>query len=137
MQPAAVPLGQVNPEQMLQMQDWELAPGRIIDESSDTQRVIALSSAYLSSGKSRLHNDLEVHNEVITPGKKLSFPPTADQVRSCFVGGGRLKVKVGPMPEFTLGHGSSFAIPAGDSAWVQNTLYINALLHVNTMRIYD
>jgi mannose-6-phosphate isomerase-like protein (cupin superfamily) len=122
---------------MLELQDWELAPGRIVDGTWESQDMIGLSRAYLSSRKSRLHNDLEVHNEVITSGSKLSFAPAADKFRSCFVGSGRLNVKIGENPEFALSHGSSFTIPAGDSAWAQNRLCIEALLHVSTMTIYD
>ncbi|OIW28655.1 hypothetical protein CONLIGDRAFT_681600 [Coniochaeta ligniaria NRRL 30616] len=137
-QSSVIPLGQPNPEEMLEMEDWEIAPGRIRFQASETQDDVALSRAYLTSNKStQVHNDLAVRIDVISSGSTLRFEPMADKIRSCVVHSGKLRVKVDGEPEFTIGPLGQFKVPAGVACSAQNRLYIDSVLIVNTLNVYD
>lgn len=70
-------------------------------------------------------------------GQKKSFAPLADKVRSCTVMEGRLKVKIGEDPAFSMGPRGRFQIPRGVSAWAQNKLYSESVFDMYTAREYD
>lgn len=99
---------------------------------------MALSRAYLSSNKSaQVHNDLAVRIDVVATGSTLRFDPMNDKMRSCIVHSGKLRVKVDGEPEFAIGPLGQFKIPTGVACTAQNRLYVDSVLIVNTLTVYD
>ncbi len=99
---------------------------------------MALSRAYLTSNKStQVHNDLALRVDVVNTGSTLRLEPMDDKIRSCIVHSGKLRVKIDGEPEFTIGQLGQFKIPSGVACSVQNRLYIDSILIVNTLTVYD
>lgn len=53
--------------------------------------------------------------------------------RLCSVATGKVKVKTGDEPEFTIGSHGMFRVKAGTSCVVQNWMYVDAILHVTVL----
>ncbi|KAH8903193.1 hypothetical protein BR93DRAFT_931633 [Coniochaeta sp. PMI_546] len=126
----------------MQIEDWELAPGRLQStappEDGEPAEYIAFSKAYLSTNQSvRVSQDASFRIDVVTSGSSLRWAATPDRMRICSVGAGKVKVRIQDEEEFDLGPHGMFRLLPGRSCVVLNRLYGNAVLHVTEVSDYS
>ncbi|KAI1013933.1 hypothetical protein LB504_008922 [Fusarium proliferatum] len=74
----------------LEMEDWEVAPGRIKDESSDN---VAYSNSYLTSGQPvTVSEDVSFNVIILKPGSANHWAVEDDKLRTCSVASGKIRV---------------------------------------------
>ncbi|KAK3378721.1 hypothetical protein B0T24DRAFT_520959 [Lasiosphaeria ovina] len=118
----------------LEMETWEMAPGRLNESSSSKPQNIAFSKAYLSTNQAvQVCEDVTVRMETIHSGTALSLAAESRKIRIFSVASGKLRVKVGDEPEFIIGPHGMFKVRAGVSCTVQNAVYIDAILHMTVL----
>ncbi|KAK4200981.1 hypothetical protein QBC40DRAFT_172508 [Triangularia verruculosa] len=121
--------GLVIPEAVLEMEEWEVAPGRI-REQDPSPETIAFSKSYLSSAHAvDVHEDVAFRVDTIKSGHSFKIEADSHQLRLCSLASGKLRVKIGDEPEFVIGPHGMFKIKAGSSCNVSNRMYIDAILH--------
>ncbi|KAL2166906.1 hypothetical protein VTG60DRAFT_2045 [Thermothelomyces hinnuleus] len=125
-----------SPHDMIEMEDWEIAPGRIRGTSIIAEpETIAFSKPYLSNTTSTPHAAVPVCDDVgfrvdtIQPGDKLLLDAEADKTRLCSVAAGKVRVSIGGEPEFVLGPHGLFKVRPGAACTVRNELSFDAVLH--------
>ncbi|KAF5670816.1 hypothetical protein FDENT_11137 [Fusarium denticulatum] len=75
----------------LEMEDWEVAPGRIKDESSSDN--VAYSNSYLTSGQPvTVSEDVSFNVMVLKPGSANHWAVEDDRLRTCSVASGKIRV---------------------------------------------
>ncbi|KAH8645437.1 hypothetical protein BX600DRAFT_478123 [Xylariales sp. PMI_506] len=115
------------------MEDWEIAPGRIRNESIDEIDNIAFSGAYLSHGEElKVGPDVGFHVVVIKPGSTHRFEAASNKIRVCSVAAGKVKVKMVEQ-DFELGPNGMFRVKPDTGCAVQNRMYGDATLHVTVL----
>lgn len=142
--------GQPTSDELLEMEDWEIAPGRIREEGADHMNSkleiylplrcspadgqtldIAFSKSYLENNQSiPVAADVSFRVDTIKSGHKLEFEATTSKTRYCSVACGKVRVSVAGQPEFVIGPHGVFKIKPGVKAWAQNRLYIDSVVHV-------
>jgi hypothetical protein len=160
---AMVSKGQVISATMLEMEDWEVAPGLIGDNTapeSDCKSSpraspsalpqpgrltrpaflrrtdVAFSNSYLSANQSvSVADDISFHVATIKPGHGRGWEPEKGKIRVCSLAAGKLQVRVGKQ-DFIIGTNGMFKIRPGVAARVENRLYLDAVLHVSTIECY-
>ncbi|KAK3324038.1 hypothetical protein B0T19DRAFT_427561 [Cercophora scortea] len=119
---------------VLEMETWEVAPGRIREDSVANGENIAFSKAYLSTNKSvPVCEDVSFRVDTIQSGATLQMEPERNMTRICSLATGKARVKLEGEAEFTIGPHGMFKVKAGVSCTVQNWLYDNAILHVTSL----
>ncbi|KAK3687743.1 hypothetical protein B0T22DRAFT_138109 [Podospora appendiculata] len=119
---------------VLEMETWEVAPGRIREDSVANGDNIAFSKAYLSTNKSiPVCEDVSFRVDTIESGATLHMEPERNMTRICSLATGKARVKLEGEAEFTIGPHGMFKVKAGVSCTVQNWLYDNAILHVTSL----
>ncbi|KAI0482687.1 hypothetical protein GGR56DRAFT_203086 [Xylariaceae sp. FL0804] len=131
---AAVPqLDMANPADMLQLETWEVAPGRIRNEASPIVDNIAFSNAYLAQNQAvRITRDVSFQVVTVKPGTAHAFEGAADRLRLCSVAAGKVRVRMLDR-EFHLGPHGMFKVGPDTHAVAANMLYIDATIHVSVM----
>ncbi|KAI0880349.1 uncharacterized protein GGS22DRAFT_175408 [Annulohypoxylon maeteangense] len=120
----------INLGQMIELETWEVAPGRIRDEARDTVDNFAFSTAYLAQNKSvTICRDISFQVITIKPGTVHSWDACTSYLRLCSVGSGKLQVKIHGQ-EFLIGPHGMVMIRPGADCTVTNKLYIDAVVHV-------
>ncbi|KAK1834260.1 hypothetical protein QBC39DRAFT_252901 [Podospora conica] len=100
----------------------------------DGATYIAFSKAYLSTNSVvPVCEDVEFRVDTIHSGGTLTLQPDANKSRLCSIATGKVKVKTGDEPEFTIGPHGMFRIKPGTSCVVQNWMYVDAILHVTVL----
>lgn len=128
---ALVMAGQQTSDELLEMEDWEIAPGRIREEDVDQPNNIAFSKPYLENNQSiPVAADVSFRVETIKSGHKLEFEAITSRARYCSVASGKLRVSIAGQPEFVIGPHGVFKIKPGVKAWAQNRLYVDSVVHV-------
>ncbi|KAI1074545.1 hypothetical protein F5B20DRAFT_433501 [Whalleya microplaca] len=123
----------VNPAQMLELETWEVAPGRIRDEDSGAIDNFAFSNAYLAQNQAvKISRDIAFQVITIKPGTVHSWEASTDKLRLCSVASGKLQVKIHGQ-EFLMGPNGMFRIKPRVDCTAMNKLYIDATVHVTVM----
>ncbi|GKU02079.1 unnamed protein product [Fusarium langsethiae] len=123
------------PDQMggveLEMEDWEVAPGRMKDHSSSDN--IAFSNSYLTSGQPvTVSEDISFNVIVLKPGTSSHWNVDDDKLRTCSVAAGKVRVTMGEQT-FNLGPNGMFVIRPGQACRVANRLYLDSVVHCTTI----
>ncbi|KAF4970849.1 hypothetical protein FSARC_2215 [Fusarium sarcochroum] len=115
----------------LEMEDWEVAPGRMKDESSSEN--IAFSNSYLTSGQPvTVSEDVSFNVIVLKPGSASHWKVEDDKLRTCSVATGKVRVTMGEQT-FQLGPNGMFVIRPGQACKVENRLYLDSVVHCTTI----
>ncbi|KAL2164932.1 hypothetical protein VTH06DRAFT_228 [Thermothelomyces fergusii] len=120
---------------VIKMEDWEIAPGRIRGTSTTETEAIAFSKPYLSNPTSTPYGAVPVCDDVgfrvdtVQPGDKLLLDAEADKMRLCSVAAGKVRVSIGDEPEFVLSPHGLFKVRPGVACTVRNELPFDAVLH--------
>ncbi|KAL6922796.1 hypothetical protein ACHAPO_008304 [Fusarium lateritium] len=117
----------------LQMEDWEVAPGRMKDNSSSDS--IAFSNSYLTSGQPiTVSQDVSFNVIILKPGNSSHWKVEDDKLRTCSVAAGKLSVTIGEQEQtFNLGPNGMFVVRPGQACRVTNRLYVDAVVHCTTL----
>ncbi|OAA74745.1 Cupin, RmlC-type [Akanthomyces lecanii RCEF 1005] len=123
------------PPAQLQMESWEVAPGRMVDATHGEN--IGYSNAYLN-GREPVEVSQDVAFNVITikPGDKARWEAHESQLRTCSVASGKIEIKIGTN-KFGMGPNSVFIIRPGETCVVTNKLYVDATVHCTTVKNYS
>lgn len=125
----------------LEMEEWELAPGRVrslgptvsteAPEAAEPPDNVAFSKAYLMNHTVRVSADVLFRVEVITSGSSTRRVADRGRMRVCSVAAGKVRVRVEGEDEFSVGLHGMFKVRAGKACVVQNRLYEDAVLHIS------
>ncbi|KAI1761894.1 hypothetical protein GGR53DRAFT_449964 [Hypoxylon sp. FL1150] len=120
-----------NPSQMLELETWEIAPGRIrCNEKNGAICNFAFSNAYLSQNQVvQIGRDISFQVITIKPGNNHSWEASPDKIRLCSLASGKLHVRMHGQ-QFSLGPNGMFKVQTGASCTATNRLYIDAMVHV-------
>ncbi|EEY20339.1 conserved hypothetical protein [Verticillium alfalfae VaMs.102] len=117
----------------LEMEDWEVAPGRIRDERAPAAENIAFSNSYLTTNQPiSISPDVSFNVVVVKPGCTTQWDAIEGRLRVCSVATGKVKVQMDGA-KFQLGPNSMWKIRPGSKCWATNRLYTDAALHVTTI----
>ncbi|KAK4173716.1 hypothetical protein QBC36DRAFT_193979 [Triangularia setosa] len=127
--------GLVPSESVFEMEDWEMAPGRIRDPSSECEfSAIAFSKSYLSSSQAvDVCEDIAFRVDTIQSGHNFKIEADSNQMRLCSLASGKLRVKIEDEPEFVIGPHGMFKVKAGVACTVTNRMYIDAIMHTTVL----
>ncbi|KAK4185854.1 hypothetical protein QBC35DRAFT_438595 [Podospora australis] len=126
--------GIVVPQEVLQMEDWEIDDGRIAVTTGDGPETIAFSGAYMSSNQNvQVHEDVSYLTTTINSGSTYHFRPEENKLRICSLARGKLRVNIGEEPEFTIGAHGMFKVKPGQAASVLNRCYIDVVLQITSL----
>lgn len=147
-------VGNEVPADMLEMEDWEVAPGRVRDERSasptsksafpwaqsiltDSSTDVAFSNAYLTSNQAvSVSEDIAFNVIVVKPGGTHRWTEDHDKVRICSLAGGKLSVKLDKTEPFQIGPNGMFKVKPGTACSVENRMYVDAVIHVTSVAQY-
>lgn len=145
--------GNLMPADVLEMEDWEIAPGTIRNTSDEpdskshafpvfnathlTERTdIAFSNAYLFCNTAvPVAPGIAFNVITLKPGGVHKFP-AQQSLRLCSLAAGKLSVKLEQESGgvgFQMGPNGMFKVYPGTAASVRNRLYVDAVLHVSTI----
>ncbi|CAJ0541255.1 Ff.00g079590.m01.CDS01 [Fusarium sp. VM40] len=114
----------------LEMEDWEVAPGRMKDILSEN---IAFSNSYLTSGQPvTVSEDISFNVIVLKPGSASHWKVEDDKLRTCSVAAGKVRVTMGEQT-FQLGPNGMFVVRPGQACKVENRLYLDSVVHCTTI----
>ncbi|KAL0943192.1 uncharacterized protein CTRU02_201078 [Colletotrichum truncatum] len=138
---ASVPVSstpdQTMPAEMLEMEDWEVAPGRVRDEQSEIPTNVAFSNAYLTSNQAvTVSEDIAFNVLVIKPGASHQWTEEEDKVRICSLAVGKVNVNLGKTEPFQIGPNGMFKLKPGVACLIENRMYIDAVVHVTSVMRY-
>ncbi|KAM0340844.1 hypothetical protein ACHAPU_010260 [Fusarium lateritium] len=113
----------------LEMEDWEVAPGRMKDDSEN----IAFSNSYLTSGQPiTVSEDVSFNVILLKPGSASHWNVEEDKLRTCSVAAGKVRVTMGEKT-FQMGPNGMFVVRPGQACKVENRLYQDSVIHCTTM----
>ncbi|KAL7934105.1 hypothetical protein V8C35DRAFT_303217 [Trichoderma chlorosporum] len=117
--------------EMEEMEDWEIAPGTMKDETTSTN--VAFSNAYLSNQNPiMISPGVSAHVLILKAGHPHQWSPDANKLRTFTVAAGKINVNINNDPEFKTGPNGLIVIRPGHSCKVVNRLYADAVLHCMT-----
>ncbi|KAI1205304.1 uncharacterized protein F4807DRAFT_471161 [Annulohypoxylon truncatum] len=120
----------IDPAQMIELETWEIAPGRVRDGARDIIDNFAFSTAYLAQNQSvRICREISFQVITVKPGTIYSWETCAMYLRLCSVASGKLQVKIHGQ-EFLMGPNGMVMIKPGVDCTVMNKLYLDAVVHV-------
>ncbi|KAM5344754.1 hypothetical protein ACJ41O_010616 [Fusarium nematophilum] len=123
--------GQMGGAELLEMEEWEVAPGRLMDESSSDN--VAFSNSYLTSGHPvTISDDVSFNVLVVKPGSVSHWAVEDDKLRTCSVAAGKVRVTMGDKT-FQLGPNGMFVVRPGQTCKVENRLYLDSVVHCTTI----
>ena len=135
----------------LEMEDWEIAPGRMrdVDGSESTfhepilrtntnfSTDIAFSNSYLTTGQPvTVSEDVSFNVLVIKPGSVSHWSVEDDKLRTCSVASGKVKVTMGEKV-FRLGPNGMFVVRPGQTCKVENRIYLDSVVHCTTIADFE
>ncbi|RYP15293.1 hypothetical protein DL765_005817 [Monosporascus sp. GIB2] len=124
-----------NPAQLLELETWEVAPGRIRGKGDPPSENVAFSTTYLSQQGQAIMVAPNVAFQVIIvrPGTTHMWKKDGTgKLRLCSVAAGKVKVKMHD-EEFTIGPHGMFKVGPGVECTAINTLYVDAMLHISVL----
>ena len=97
---------------------------------------VAFSNAYLTARETiPITPNVGFNVLVLKPGQQNRWDPEDETIRLCSMATGKLKVEIeGSGLEFHVGPNGMFKIRPGVAALVTNRLYVDAVVHVTTIR---
>jgi len=111
-----------------------VAPGRILDSSSNNPQNLAFSQSYLSTTQAvSVCEDVAFRVAHIKAGSSLQLGRDDNATHICSLATGKLRVKFANEPEFVIGPHGMFKVKPGAACTVQNRLYIDATLHISSL----
>ncbi|SPN98955.1 uncharacterized protein DNG_01994 [Cephalotrichum gorgonifer] len=134
---------------VLDMEDWEIAPGTVRTTSDDQVNNVAYSNAYLFSNIAvAVEPGVGFNLITLKPGGFHKFKPE-DSLRLCSLSTGKLSVKIeapggsedkgeaaaGGELSFRIGPNGMFKVRPGATCSVQNRVYVDAVLHVTSIEV--
>ncbi|KAK1755580.1 hypothetical protein QBC47DRAFT_413331 [Echria macrotheca] len=126
--------GAVQTADILELEDWELAPGRIRESSGGNAENIAFSKPFLSASQAvPVSEDVSFRVMTIHSGATLQLEADDEATRLCSVASGKLRVRVASEPEFVIGPHGMFKIKSSVVCSVQNRMYVDAILHITVI----
>ncbi|KAK0641714.1 hypothetical protein B0T16DRAFT_219811 [Cercophora newfieldiana] len=126
--------GVLHTEDVVEMETWELAPGRIPETSAAEPENIAYSKPYLLNRQvTPVFEEVSFHVKLIQSGETLRIEPEEGKKRMCSVATGKVRVQVGDEPEFTIGLHGLFKLKPGVGCRVKNRMYVHAVLHITVI----
>ncbi|KAH6632341.1 hypothetical protein F5144DRAFT_573747 [Chaetomium tenue] len=118
---------------LLEMEDWEVAPGRIREATATEPDTIAFSKPYLSATPPQTSvpvcDGAAFRVDTVLAGHALALEADAHKTRLCSVAAGKLRVRIGDEAEFLVGPHGMFKVKAGVRCVVRNGLYLEAVVH--------
>ncbi|KAF4984653.1 hypothetical protein FDECE_17044, partial [Fusarium decemcellulare] len=115
----------------LEMEEWEVAPGRMRDDSSSDN--VAFSNSYLTSGQPvTVSEGVSFNVLVIKPGSANHWPVEDYKLRTCSIAAGKVRVTMGEKT-FQLGPNGMFVVRPGQTCKVENRLYLDSVVHCTTI----
>ncbi|OAA62801.1 hypothetical protein SPI_04341 [Niveomyces insectorum RCEF 264] len=125
--------------EQLEMEDWEVAPGRIVRNTGrpgfEQSENVAFSNAYLTSNQMvPIDHNMSFRVQVVHPGATVAVAADPRATRICSLAAGKLHVRVGDDVEFALGPNGMFRAKPGAAFAVENRLYVDAYLHISEVR---
>ncbi|PKS05298.1 hypothetical protein jhhlp_008670 [Lomentospora prolificans] len=127
--------GNVESADILAMEEWEVAPGRIRSQGADAENVV-FSNSYLTANQSVQVADGVGFNVIfVKPGGSSRWEADRDTLRICSVSAGKLKVKLDGDVDVHVGPNGMFKILPGTTCVVENRLYLDAVLHITTLHM--
>jgi hypothetical protein len=122
-------------DDLLEMEDWEVAPGRIREAVAADADTIAFSKPYLSTAAQAVPvcDDVAFRVDTVFAGNALQLEADAGKTRLCAVAAGKVRVKIGEEAEFVVGPHGMFKVKAGVACTVRNGLYLDAVLHTTVL----
>lgn len=131
---ALIRTGNAQPDDLLEMEDWEIAPGRIREVGVESPNNIAFSKSFLEVNQSiPISADVSFEVKTIKSGHSFDLDGVQTKARYCSLATGKLLVRVEGQPEFTIGPHGLFKVAPGVKASVQNRLYVDSVLHISTV----
>ncbi|KAI1465600.1 uncharacterized protein F4812DRAFT_103859 [Daldinia caldariorum] len=122
-----------NLAQMLGLEAWEIAPGRISDEQSDSVDNFAFSNSYMAQNQAvRIGHGVSFQVITIKPGTVHYWSASANKIRICSVASGKLQISIHGQ-EFSIGPNGMVRIRPGVECTAVNKLYMDATVHVTTL----
>ncbi|KAH6856052.1 hypothetical protein B0I37DRAFT_395880 [Chaetomium sp. MPI-CAGE-AT-0009] len=121
-----------NPDNLLEMEDWEVAPGRIRETTAPEPDTIAFSKPYLSATSPTgvpVCEDVAFRVDTVLAGHSLALEADAHKTRLCSVAAGKVRVRIGDEAEFVVGPHGMFKVKPGVRCVVRNGLYLGAVVH--------
>ncbi|CAM1507854.1 Fc.00g047020.m01.CDS01 [Cosmosporella sp. VM-42] len=119
----------------LEMEEWEVAPGRM--KNDDSSENIAFSNSYLTSGQPiTVSDDISFNVLVIKPGSFSHWDVEDDKLRTCSIGSGKVKVTMGEKV-FQLGRNGMFVVRPGQTCKIENRLYVDSVVHCTTIADFE
>ncbi|KAI1652632.1 hypothetical protein F4813DRAFT_377461 [Daldinia decipiens] len=120
----------MNPAQALELETWEIAPGRIRDEQSEAVDNFAFSNSYLTQNQAvRIGRDISFQVITIKPGTVHFWGSSANKLRLCSVASGKLQISIHGQ-DFSMGPNGMIRIRPGAECTATNRLYTDATVHV-------
>ncbi|PFH60575.1 hypothetical protein XA68_10742 [Ophiocordyceps unilateralis] len=118
-------------DSITEMESWEMAPGRLTDESGNEN--VAYSGPFLMSAQPfQVLPDVGIQVINALPGSSTRWTAEEDKIRLCTVANGKVRVKTGDT-EFVIGPNGGFYIRPGQTCLVENRTYSTATLHCVTL----
>ncbi|KAI1134088.1 hypothetical protein F5Y05DRAFT_422982 [Hypoxylon sp. FL0543] len=131
--PAGRSTSTVDAAQILELETWEVAPGRIRDEEKDAIDNFAFSNTYLAQNHAvRISRDVSFQVITIKPGTVHEWQACAKSFRLCSVASGKLQVTIHNQ-QFPIGPNGMIMIRPGAGCTVMNRLYVDATVHVTVV----
>ncbi|RYO74871.1 hypothetical protein DL766_008152 [Monosporascus sp. MC13-8B] len=124
-----------NPAQLLELETWEIAPGRIRGKGDLPFENVAFSTTYLSQQGQAITvaPNIAFQVVIVRPGTTHMWKKDGTgKLRLCSVAAGKVKVKMHD-EEFTIGPHGMFKVGPGVECTAINTLYVDAMLHISVL----
>ncbi|KAK3294303.1 uncharacterized protein B0H64DRAFT_184045 [Chaetomium fimeti] len=121
-----------NTNDLLEMEDWEVAPGRIRETAAAEPDTIAFSKPYLAATSQTgvpVCEDVAFRVDTVLAGHALPLEADAHKTRLCSVAAGKVRVSIGEETEFVVGPHGMFKVKPGVRCVVRNGLYLEAVVH--------
>ncbi|KAG5982470.1 hypothetical protein E4U55_001873 [Claviceps digitariae] len=117
-----------------EMEDWEIAPGRIT--SKDSLHNVAFSGAFLASSTPIVVcSDISFNVLTIRPGQIHRTSIQRDKMQMYSLASGKVQVSIGGQT-VQLGPNGAFPLRPGERCTIENKLYNEATLHCTTVSDY-
>src|SRR3569833_683724 len=94
---------------------------------------IALSNSFVTAGRMVPEDEgIYIRVEDISMGSTFQFEKDTKMMRICSIAAGKLRVCINDV-DFVMGPNGMFKIKPGATCRVENTLYIDAYLHISAV----
>lgn len=123
------------PSEILSMEPWERAPGRIRSQGSATPENIAFSKAYLATGREvQVCREATFRVEIIRSGHTHILKAEDNVTRICSIASaGKLSVKLDSEEPLIIGPHGMFAVRPRSGCLVESEIYDDVSLHITTI----